>query len=310
MQQTLLLLAYLAANPQGTVLLLGEPDAHLEIVRQRQLYELLSEATEKTGSQILVASHSEVLLNEAAGRDLVVAFLGRPHRIDDRGSQVLKSLRDVPFQDYYQAELKGWVLYLEGSTDLAVLRALAHILAHPAAKVLEAPFVRYVGNQPRKAQEHFHALREACPELRGFALYDRMERGLPQDPALKQYAWQQREIESYICQRETLLSYAEALGRQRLGPLLGVSYRRAVEEAIEEVVEALQRLGKPSPWGPDLKVSEEFLVPVFENFFQSLGLPNEMRKTNFHVLARHVRPEAIDAEVVRVLDRILAVASG
>ena len=106
LQQTLLLLAYMYANP-GAVLLLDEPDAHLEILRQRQIYGLLTEVARESGSQIIAASHSEVLLNEAAGRDLVVAFVGRPHRIDDRGSQVLKSLRDISFDQYYQAEQTG-----------------------------------------------------------------------------------------------------------------------------------------------------------------------------------------------------------
>ena len=46
-------------------------------------------------SQIIAASHSEVVLNEAAGRDLVVAFVGKPHRIGDRGSQVQKALREI-----------------------------------------------------------------------------------------------------------------------------------------------------------------------------------------------------------------------
>ena len=84
LQQTLLLLAYMCANP-GAVLLLDEPDAHLEILRQRQIYRLLTEVATESGSQVIAASHSEVLLNEAAGRDVVVAFVGPPHRIDDRG---------------------------------------------------------------------------------------------------------------------------------------------------------------------------------------------------------------------------------
>ena len=91
-QQTLLLLAHLYANT-GRVLLLDEPDAHLEILRQRQIYNLLTETAQRTGSQIIVASHSEVVLNEAAEKHVVVAFVGRPHRIDDRSSQVLKALR-------------------------------------------------------------------------------------------------------------------------------------------------------------------------------------------------------------------------
>ena len=81
LQQTLLLLAYMYANP-GAVLLLDEPDAHLEILRQRQIYRLLIDVASESNSQIIAASHSEVLLNEAAGRDVVIAFVGPPHRID------------------------------------------------------------------------------------------------------------------------------------------------------------------------------------------------------------------------------------
>ena len=67
LQQTLLLLAYMYNNP-GAVLLLDEPDAHLEILRQRQTYQLLTQVAKENGNQIIAASHSEVLLNEAAGR--------------------------------------------------------------------------------------------------------------------------------------------------------------------------------------------------------------------------------------------------
>src|SRR6185295_3140244 len=94
LQQTLLLLAYLTLNPRS-VLLIDEPDAHLEILRQRQIYRVLSDVARERGSQVIMASHSEVILNEAADRDVVVAFVGKPHRIDDRGSQVLKSLKEI-----------------------------------------------------------------------------------------------------------------------------------------------------------------------------------------------------------------------
>src|SRR6185436_13825932 len=80
LQQTLLLLTRLYANPK-TVLLLDEPDAHLEVLRQRQIYQLLTEVAASQGSQIVAASHSEIVLNEAANRDIVVAFVGKPHRI-------------------------------------------------------------------------------------------------------------------------------------------------------------------------------------------------------------------------------------
>lgn len=51
LQQTLLLLAYMYANP-GSVLLLDEPDAHLEILRQRQIYRLLIDVANESGSQM------------------------------------------------------------------------------------------------------------------------------------------------------------------------------------------------------------------------------------------------------------------
>lgn len=110
LQQTLLLLAYLYSNPQ-TVVLLDEPDAHLEVLRQRQTYNLITEIARRQGSQIIAASHSEIVLQEASERDVVIAFVGKPHRINDRGSQVLKSLQEIGFDQYYQAEIKGWVLY-------------------------------------------------------------------------------------------------------------------------------------------------------------------------------------------------------
>ena len=94
LQQTLLILAYMYANP-GAVILLDEPDAHLEILRQRQIYRLLTEVASERGNQIIAASHSEVLLNEAADKDLVVAFVGKPHRIGDGQSQVRKGASPV-----------------------------------------------------------------------------------------------------------------------------------------------------------------------------------------------------------------------
>jgi ABC-type arginine transport system ATPase subunit len=245
-QQTLLLLAHMTVNP-GAVLLLDEPDAHLEILRQRQIYQILTETATETGSQIIAASHSEVILNEAADRDVVIAFVGPPHRIDDHGSQVLKSLKEIGFEQYYQAEETGWVLYLEGSTDLAILRAFVEALQHPAGKCLERPFVYYVANQPPKAQAHFYGLREAKNDLVGIALYDRLPQPLPPDPHLVHQMWCSRELENYLCHKETLLNFAANQGREQLGDLFGSVWRDAMNEAIEAIESALTALQRPSP---------------------------------------------------------------
>ena len=84
----------------------------------------------------------------------------------------MKALREIGFEQYSQAEQAGWVLYLEGSTDLSMLQAFARRLGHEdAVRALERPFVRYVGNQPAAVRRHYHGLREALPELRGVALF-------------------------------------------------------------------------------------------------------------------------------------------
>jgi hypothetical protein len=292
------------------VLLLDEPDAHLEVLRQRQIYQLLTEVAAGHGSQIIAASHSEVVLNEAANRDVVIAFVGSPHRIDDRGQQVLKALTDIGFDQYYQAELKGWVLYLEGSTDLAILQAFAKTLGHAAARALGRPFVHYLTtNLPARAREHFFGLQEAKLDLVGCALFERIEKPLTTGTPLTETMWQKREIENYLCHESVLLSYARHDQTDDLFGRAETDRREQVmRDCIKEIAEALQTLGRPGPWSADVKASDDFLNPVFDRFFQKLGLPNLLRKTDYHVLAGLVPAAMIDPEVIAKLDLILSVA--
>ncbi len=312
LQQTLMLLAYLEANP-GAVLLFDEPDAHLEILRQRQIYQLLTESAQALGSQIIAASHSEVILNEAADRDVVVAFVGEPHRMDDRGSQVMKALKEIGFDQYYQAEQTGWVLYLEGSTDLAILRAFAELTNHPLAEWLQTPFVHYILNQPEMARHHFHGLREAKRDLVSFTLCDRLERTLQPLPERQEYMWKRREIENYFCQPETLLAWASASGRESApGPLFEAAEseqrRKIMKECIEEFVPRAAQRDPKDRWWIDTRMSEQFLDRLFTLFFDKLELGNLLTKTNYHVLVKHLTPENVDPEIVQVLDSILVLA--
>lgn len=307
LQQTLLLLAHMYANP-GAILLLDEPDAHLEILRQRQTYNLLIQVGEQQGSQIIAASHSEVVLNEAAERDVVIAFVGKPHRIDDRGSQVLKSLRDIGFDQYYQAQETGWVLYLENSSDLTILQAFAKTLGHEAQQYLERPFVKYVEtNLPQKVREHFFGLKEAKNDLVGIAVFDRLEKELQTENSLTEMMWHRREVENYFCSEEVLIAYA---AHELPDDLFGRTERErrelAMREAIAEVTEALKTLNKPDPWSPDIKATDEFLDPLFKKFFEKRGLPLQLRKSDYHILAGLVPKAKLDVEIMEKLDAIVA----
>ena len=311
-QQVLLLLSFMLANP-GSVLLLDEPDAHLEILRQRDVYNLLTDIAARSGSQIVVASHSEVVLQEAAERDVVVAFVGKPHRIDTRSrSQVKKALESIRIADYYLAEQKGWMLYLEGSTDLAILRRLASRLNHPARAVLEDSVpVNYLGsNQPQDARNHFQGLREAKPDLVGLAVFDRLDRDLHTGSPLTEKKWQRREIENYLVSPESLIGFVN----QGLSDddLLEVAERQnrteIMQSCIAELVQALTVARRPDPWGPDIKVTDEFLDPLFENYYQRLGTPQQTYKRDYHGLADTLPLEQIDAEVTRMLNAIVETA--
>ena len=309
LQQTLLLLAHLYANP-NTVLLLDEPDAHLEVLRQRQTYQLITDIAEKKSSQIISASHSEVVLNEAADRDVVIAFVGKPHRIDDRGSQVLKSLKEIGFDHYYLAEETGWVLYLEGSTDFAILKAFAETLMHKEAiDALARPFVHYVQNQPNKVNDHFWALKYAKDDLTGLAIFDRLDRPLPDNMGTVALQWKKRELENYLCMEEVLLAYAKHdLPDDLFGRAEEARRLNAMKESISEVASALKTLKRLEIWSPDIKATDDFLDPLFDKYFEKLGLTNLLRKSDYHILARLVPKDKIDPEIIEKLDAIVETA--
>ena len=313
LQQTLLILAYMYANP-GAIILLDEPDAHLEILRQRQIYQLITKVASERNNQVIAASHSEVLLNEAAEKDLVIAFVGLPHRIGDGRSQVRKALMEIGFDQYYQAEQTGWVLYLEGSTDLAILRAFAERLGKTeVVRALERPFAHYVGNQRKSAEHHYYGLREALPDLKGVALFDHVDPGLPESGPLTCLFWKKREIENYLCTKKTLEAYATAsASADQPMPLFirpEVNKRlAAMHEAITQVQEAMKTLGKKSPWDAEVKASDDFLTPLFKAYFDRLDLPNLMNKKNFYELAEYVPEDEIDPEIGEKLDAIVQVA--
>jgi len=308
MQQTLLLLTFIALHP-GSVILLDEPDAHLEILRQREIFRLLNDAASGNGTQVIVASHSEIVLREAAERGTVVAFVGSPHRLN-KSSEVVKSLREIGFEDYYLAETTGFVLYLEGSTDLDILQEFARLLEHDARDALENPFVCYVENQPAKARRHFDGLREAKPDLVGFALFDRLDRDdLPIEGDLRQQMWARREIENYLLPISTLVRYAGRRGARSFdGPLLSESesqrWSNAMTDAIEDrVPPAAYRDPKDAYWDT-AKVSDDLLEPVLRAFFHSLSLYNDMPKAKFYELVRCLEVDEVHPDVVAVLDAI------
>ena len=174
--------------------------------------------------------------------------------------------------------------------------------------------VHYIQNQPQRAREHFHGLREAKVDRLGFALCDRLDRSLQPTPGRQEKMWRRREIENYLGQPETLLSYAESSREAAAaGPLFERSEaerrHRIMQECIDDLVPRAAMRDRSDPWWINTKVSNEFLDRPFVIFFERLGLLNLLRKTDYHILARYVAHDQIDLEVGEVLSNIVDVAS-
>ncbi|MDP8210960.1 MAG: AAA family ATPase [Candidatus Stygibacter australis] len=316
-QQVLLLLSYIYFNP-GSILLLDEPDAHLEVLKQREIYNLLLDIALENKSQIIAASHSEVLLNEAAQSSQVIAFLGKPHVINNK-SQVAKSLTTIGWENYYQAEQKGWILYLENNTDLKILQAFAQKLDHPALVYLRNPFVKYVEtNIPQKARNHFYAIKEAKDNLNGIAVFDHLEKQLNSEGVLVERMWAQNEIENYITFLEPLREFIKSqftiqTDSSQLDFMNKINIDRplqVLDETIKEISSALKILGEDNGdlWGSKIKASEKVLDKIFKNFSQKMNIPLILRKSDYYLLVKFLPLELIDKEIIQILDIINEVA--
>jgi hypothetical protein len=148
-------------------------------------------------------------------------------------------------------------------------------------------------------------LREAKPDLVGIAIFDRLERPLPENLGPRGLTWQRREIENYLCTPKVLLAYARSVSG---GELFAASFQTRMQEIIDDMVPPVALRDAHHAWWHNTKVTDDFLDPLFERFFKEINLPNLMRKSNYHELAKYVAAEDIDPEVVEKLDAIVEVA--
>jgi AAA15 family ATPase/GTPase len=302
--QILLLFSYIYSGVY-TILLIDEPDSHLEIIRQRENYNLLSESIKKEKSQLIIATHSEAVLNEAADKDKIIAFLRTPHLLNDK-SQLVKSLTTIGFEQYYLAKQNRWVLYLEGSTDLLMLRAFAELLKHPVKEYLDEPFVKYVGNIPGDARNHFFAIqREAYPEFLGIAIFDNMNmEKLQGTNNLTELMWEKREIENYLPVPEVLNRYSE---KKYPEDLFTKDYPNIMNGLIKDYIAPAFLNDKTDSWWNTVRMSE-ILDKIFRKYFEKIGTPVWVSKSNYYELVLLANPKEIDPEVSNKLDAIMDIA--
>ena len=311
-QQVLMLLAFLNTRP-GAVLLLDEPDAHLHMILQDAIYHELRAVAARQRTQLVVATHSEVVINSVEPRELYV-MLDEPRAIAGTAerNRLISSLRVLSNADVIQAQDVRGVLYVEDYTDIDILRAWAARLGHRAESLLTTevmwkPVVfqtreRGVDNLGIRAREHFEALRLVRQDLPGLELRDGDARPEIQDTGitgtgLQRLRWRRYEIESYLVHPEALARYVEsAVGAESADP------------HVEDMRTHMRREFPPGvlddPLGDHAflngtKARTQILPPLLE----AAGL-HDLPYTRYHEIAAVMRPEEIHPEVVEKLDAI------
>ena len=318
--QVLLILAFLY-DQGGNILLFDEPDAHLEIIRQGDVYNLLRRVALERKAQLIVCTHSEKILDDTDPLN-IRAFLGeKPTTLASKNEieALRKALTRIPSADYLQARERGGVLYVEDYTDVEILRQWAIVLDHKARNFLESPFAVYIGNVPNLAREHFYGIRAAQPKLRGVMLIDKTDVAL-HSAALVERMWFRREIENYLVVPPAILRFCETELRKvpqyvdGEAGLFAAGLKQTMERTEALLRDRIVPAAYADPLGSDpflveTKASDVVLEPFFKEFYGMLRTYNTMPKKNFFQLAAAMRQGEIHPEVIEILDVIAALAT-
>ena len=299
--QVLLILAFLFARP-SSLILLDEPDAHLHVLLQKQIYDILRTLCHRRKSQLVISTHSEVLIDTAAPEQ-ILSFYSEPHRLaspSDR-DQVREALKRVSSLDLLLAEDAYGILYLEGNTDFNLLRVWAEILDHPIKEWFGSlPFWHNnQGRNPKEARAHFFSLKAIRPNIGAVLLLDGDNRSLPdreiKADGLKVLRWERYEAESYLLHPDALERFISS-ERGSLFTRVPMEYlKEQFPPAFFKAPLDLSALLKAEP-------ASKTLLPEFLSRAEVA-----LEKSDYFLIAEQMKPEEIPQEVVDKLTEIYSV---
>ena len=300
--QVLLVYATIFGQPSA-VYLLDEPDAHLHLSMQNVLFRDLCERAQKDKFQVIVATHSERLIGAAHKSDLrLLDADGNLKKVDKDKIRGLLDLANPV--EVVEALKEQRLLYLEGPTDIEILRVWAATLRHPSLSFLmRATPVETAGRGDKNfATKHFSAMRELVPKVRGVELLDRDRR--PDDESekslerrsgrLKPLLWERKEIESYLLHPSSVIRYMQT----RTSSENAMKAREYMNMQLPRIL-----FEEPFRKSPFLFLDRLVIKEFFSHLFQEAGL-TEPRREDFLEMAKKMKAEEIHPEVSDKLNEI------
>lgn len=308
-QQVLMLLTFLNTR-KGSLLLLDEPDAHLHMILQDAIYGELKTVARRENSQLIIATHSEVIINSVEPKELCV-LLDQPRMVTDeqQRSLVADTLRVLSNTDIMLALNSPGILYVEGITDINILREFARILNHPLYELLKSPklFWKPIVSDQRlkgsgiKAQDHYDAIKLVRADIPALELVDGdSDRNIRSSEitgqGFQRLRWNRYEIESYLVHPAALARFVQ----QKVGTAAAINVEDLNKYFTDNFPPAFIR----DPLGDhtilnNTKAKTELLPPALA----AAGLAG-MDYTEYFEIAAVMLPEEIHPEVREKLNFI------
>jgi hypothetical protein len=304
--QVLLVLS-LMLTQQGTVLLIDEPDAHLHLILQKTIYGELRSVAAKHNSQLIVATHSEQVIESVDPRELCLMY-GKPRLVADteEKAELMRSLGVLTHGDILHANGARGVLYTEDFTDLDILEAFARILADETAlKLLTVELVRKRakaaapdGLGELDPAKHWAMLKLVSDELPAVELLDGDSKNKADDSItgtafkMQRLRWRYYEIESYLLHPAAIRSFLlETLGGNAVGADAGMA---VLASTLDE--RFIQRPNDLSALQLTYLRTEPVSKKLIPAVLQAAGL-NNFPKSRYFEIAQRFEPQDVHPEV-------------
>ncbi len=289
--QFLLLAAYVYTH-ENAILLVDEPDSHMHVMLQQGMYNWLKETANKNNSQLLVTTHSEVIINSTSADDIYAVFSNSPTKLVEAKNKkhLNDALKKVSTVEILNAQEKKYILFAEGDTDLRLLARWATVLHHCSrASLLDVFFSPTKNDQSTAAIEKFTSLKLIEPDLKGLFIRDKVQKITEDYPKGLDITYLSRtEIENYLIVPDALKRYIE----KELGPI-------HAEAAQHYLTEHLAPALFKDPLKNDFNgKGSEFL----EKFFHHIGY--KLNKGNYCEIASVMTPDEIHSDIKNILDKI------